>query len=183
MPNALPKPWTVEDFLAWEARQIERHELVDGVVVAMGGGTLAHATIRDNVTGLLRAALRGTPCRAFSETVKIVTAIQSTYPDIVVTCAPVTLTDDRVPEPRVIVEVLSRSTADRDRGAKWVGYQELPSLAHYVLIAQDERRIDCFTRTGEGWLLTVIRAPDADLSLSAIAVRLPLDAIYADSGV
>ncbi|MFW5740620.1 MAG: Uma2 family endonuclease [Myxococcota bacterium] len=182
MSNALPRPWTVDEFLEWEASQQERYEFVDGVVFNMGGGTLAHAAIRDNLTALLRQELRATACRAFSETVKVVTPTHCFYPDLVITCAHVTLTDDRIAEPRVIIEVLSRSTADRDRGAKWVGYQEIPSLEHYVLVAQHERRIDCFTRTDGGWLLQVLRPPAREVALESIGTTLALDAIYDGSG-
>jgi len=145
----LPKPWTVEDFLEWEAQQPERYEFIDGLILGMVGGSAAHAAIRDNITGALRSRLRGTGCRAFSEGLKVVTDVAAHYPDVVVTCAPVQPTDDRVPEPVIVVEVLSRATADRDRSAKWIGYQDIPSLQHYVLVAQDRRRGELFTRTGQ----------------------------------
>jgi Uma2 family endonuclease len=178
----LPKPWTVEDFLEWEARQPERCEFVDGMVLGMVGGSAAHATIKDNVTGALRARLRGTPRRAFSESLKVVTDIASHYPDVVVTCVPVQPTDDQVREPVVVFEVLARTTADRDRSAKWVGCQDIPSLQHYVLIAQDQRRVELFARTGESWNLMVIRPPRGRVALPAIDVELALDEIYEDSG-
>jgi Uma2 family endonuclease len=137
----LPKPWTVEDFLEWEAQQPERYEFIDGRILGMVGGSAAHATIRDNITGVLRTRLRGTSCRVFSESLKVVTDIASHYPDVVVTCAPVQPTDEQIPEPVVVVEVLSRTTADRDRSAKWVGDQDNPSL-----------HITCWSRRiGAGW--------------------------------
>jgi Uma2 family endonuclease len=80
---------------------------------------------------------------------KVVTDVAAHYPDVVVTCAPVQPTEDRVPEPVIVVEVLSRATADRDRSAKWIGYQDIPSLQHYVLVAQDRRRGELFARTGQ----------------------------------
>lgn len=182
MTEALPKPWTVEDFLEWEAQQPERYEFIDGLILGMVGGSAAHATIRDNITGALRARLRGTPCRAFGESLKVVTDIASHYPDVVVTCAPVHPTDDQIREPVVVIEVLSRTTADRDRSAKWVGYQDVPSLQHYVLVAQDRRRVELFTRTGDSWNLRIIRAPAHRVVLPAIGIELTLDEIYEDSG-
>jgi Uma2 family endonuclease len=178
----LPKPWTVEDFLEWEAQQPERYEFIDGLILGMVGGSAAHATIRDNITGALRARLRGTRCRAFSEGLKIVTDVASHYPDVVVTCAPVQPTDDRILEPVIVVEVLSRTTADRDRSAKWVGYHDIASLQHYVLVAQDRRRFELFTRTGEIWNLMVVRPPRARIALPAIGIELTPDEIYEDSG-
>ena len=80
------------------------------------------------------------------------------YPDVTVFCTPIQPTDDQIHEPVVIVEVLSRSTGDRDRGAKWVGYRALPSLQHYVLIAQDRRRVEVYTRSDDGLDAAPVRA-------------------------
>jgi Uma2 family endonuclease len=179
----LPKPWTVEDFLEWEAQQPERYEFIDGRILGMVGGSAAHATIKGNVFAVLRGRLQGGPCRVFVESLKVVTDVASHYPDVVVTCVPVQPGDDQIREPVVVVEVLSRTTADRDRSAKWVGYQDIPSLQHYVLVAQDRRRVELFARAGDGWHLRIIRSLRGKVELSAISVELTLDEIYEDSGV
>jgi Uma2 family endonuclease len=83
----------------------------------------------------------------------------------------------------VVVEVLSRTTADRDRSAQWVGDQDIPSLQHYVLVAQDRRRVELFTRTGDSWNVRIVRSPAGRVELPAIGVGLTLDEIYEDSGV
>jgi Uma2 family endonuclease len=101
---------------------------------------------------------------------------------VVVTCSPVQPSDDQIREPIVVVEVLSRTTADRDRSAKWVGYQDIPSLQHYVLVAQGNRRAELFTRAADGWHLRIIRPPRGKVELSAIGVELTLDEIYEDRG-
>ena len=182
MSEPLPKPWTVKDFLEWEAQQPERYEFIDGRILGMVGGSAAHATIKGNVFAGLRARLQGGPCRVFVESLKVVTDVASHYPDVVVTCVPVQPGDDQIREPVVVVEVLSRTTADRDRSAKWVGYQDIPSLQHYVLIAQDRRRVELFSRAGDGWHLGIIRPPVSKFQLSALGVELSLDEIYEDSG-
>jgi Uma2 family endonuclease len=178
----LPRPWTVEDFLEWEAQQPERYEFIDGRIIGMVGGSAAHATIMGNVFAALRVRLRGGPCRVFVESLKVVADIASHYPDVVVTCVPVLPGDDQVREPVVIVEILSRTTADRDRGAKWVGYQDIASLQHYMLIAQDHRRADLFSRIGDRWEIRVVRPPVDKVPLPALGVELTLDEIYEDSG-
>jgi Uma2 family endonuclease len=183
MTEPLPKPWTVEDFLEWEAQQPDRYEFIDGRILGMVGGSAAHATIKGNVFAVLRARLQGGPCRVFVESLKVVTVVASHYPDVVVTCTPVQPGDDQIREPVVVVEVLSRTTADRDRSAKWVAYQDIPSLQHYVLVAQDRRRVELFTRTGDSWNLRIIRLPAHRVELAAIGVELTLDEIYEDSGV
>jgi hypothetical protein len=82
MAATLPRLWTVKDFLEWEAQQPERHEFIDGRIPGIVGGSAAHPTIKDNITGGLRARLRRTPCRAFSESLEVVTDIASHYPDL-----------------------------------------------------------------------------------------------------
>ena len=183
MTEPFPKPWTAEDFLEWEAQQPERYEFIDGRILGMIGGSAAHVTIKGNVFARLRTRLQGGPCRVFVESLKVVTDVASHYPDVVVTCSPVQPSDDQVREPVVVVEVLSRTTADRERSAKWVGYQDIPSLQHYVLVAQESRRAELFTRADDGWHLRIIRPPRGEVELSAIGVEMTLDEIYEDSGV
>jgi Uma2 family endonuclease len=182
MSQPLPQPWTVDDFLAWEALQGERYEFVDGVVRAMVGGSNAHTIIKGNVFAALHAQLRRSPCRALAEGAKIVTAQASLYPDCIVTCAPIDVAEDHVREPAAVVEVLSRSTADYDRGAKWVSYRGIASLRHYVLVAQDRRRVELFTRSEAGWTFQIIEPPEVSVALPSVDAALALDEVYAGSG-
>jgi Uma2 family endonuclease len=95
MAHPLPKPWTVDDFLEWEARQPERYEFVDGRIVAMVGGTYAHAVIKGNVFACLREALRGGSCRPLVEGPRVVTAAAALFPDVAVVCGPMAAAEDR----------------------------------------------------------------------------------------
>jgi Uma2 family endonuclease len=183
MASHLPTPWTVDDFLEWEAQQPERYEFIDGMIVGMVGGSAAHAMIRDNVTAALRGRLRGSGCRALSQELKVAATGNVHYPDILVTSSPVEPTADRIEDPVVIIEVLSRTTGDRDRGAKWIAYRELPSLQHYVLIDQQRRFVEVYSREGAGWGLTLYAPPLQSVPLPAVGVELPLDEIYDGSGV
>ncbi len=79
----------------------------------------------------------------------------------------------------MILEVLSPSTERYDRGRKWLAYQALPDLRHFVLVAQDQRRIEAYHREDAGWRYELLQAPDAVLRLDAVAVALRLDEIYA----
>ena len=182
MSEPLPRPWTVEDFLAWERTQEEKYEFVDGRIRMMVGDSNAHTMIKGNVFAALRARLRGGPCRPLAEGTKVVTAHGGLYPDASVVCGAIDLTEDHIREPVVVVEVLSRSTADYDRGAKWVAYREIPTLRHYVLVAQDRRRVEVFGREGDVWSLRIVEPPAATIALPAIGVELALDEIYEDSG-
>jgi Uma2 family endonuclease len=182
MATALPKPWTVDDFLAWEAQQPERYEFIDGVVFMMVGGSAAHTIIKGNVFNALVARLRGKACRALTEGLKVITPVHVHYPDVAVICTPIAPLDEEIREPVVIVEVLSRTTGDRDRGAKWVGYRQLPSLQHYVLVAQDQRWVEVYLRSADGRALTLHAPPLQAVPLPAIGVGLELDEIYEGSG-
>lgn len=182
MAEAL-RAWTIDDFLAWEREQEERYEFLDGFIRCMVGGTADHNTIIGNLFAALKAQLQAKPCRAFIDGIKVLSAASILYPDLVVTCAPVEPKSDIVPAPAVVIEVLSRSTADFDRGRKWLAYQQIPSLLHYGLVSQDERRIDLYTRHGDGWQYRVLGDRDEALVLDGIACRVPLAAVYADTSL
>lgn len=178
MGKALRKPWTVAEFVAWEERQVERYEFVDGIVRMMTGGTAAHSTIITNIVVALKGALRGGPCRPFVDTPKVVTAFASLYPDVAVVCQPVEPDRTTLDAPTVIIEVVSPSTEGEDRGGKWAAYQTLPSLAHYLLVDQKETRVELFTRDGAGWRFQVFTGLNAVVELSEVGAALPLAEIY-----
>jgi Uma2 family endonuclease len=181
MGKPAPHRWTFEEFLAFEAEEAERCELVDGVVHIMTGRSAGHSAIKGNVLALLQRELRAGPCRTHSS-LKVVTETAVMHPDILVTCRPLAPDDDRVADPTVIVEVLSPTTEIHDRIRKWRQYQTIASLQHFVLIAQSERRIEVHTRAGGGWQLAVVEPPDDTVILKAADAHLSLQAIYAGSG-
>lgn len=176
---------SIEDFMVWEAEQAERHEYLNGEVFAMTGARDAHNTIALNVASQLRAALRGSPCRAFIADMKLrVDAADAVfYPDLMVTCDP----RDRGPEadtakrhPSLLVEVLSDSTAAYDRGRKFERYRLIESLREVLLIEQDRRHIDLFRREADDrWVLESF-GPDGELQLASLDVKLTLESIYED---
>jgi Uma2 family endonuclease len=182
MAKARPQPWTVDEFLAFEAEEPERYEFVDGILRMMTGGSAAHSAIKGNMFAELKAALRSGPCRVDVDDLKVVTETAVMYPDILVICRPLAPDDDRVADPTVVIEVLSPTTETHDRIRKWRQYQTIGSLRHFVLIAQSERRIEVYTREGSGWQLAVVEPPEDTVALQAVAARLSLEAIYDGSG-
>src|SRR5437867_1185528 len=118
MPSAAEKLMTIDEFLAWERDQPDRHEFDGFTVTAMTGASLPHVTITMNIAFALRQALRGTGCRAFTNDAKVIAAGSIRYPDISVTCSPIDDRDDIVPEPVLIIEVVSPTTERVDRGRK-----------------------------------------------------------------
>lgn len=182
MAKARPHPWTVDDFLAFEAEEPERYEFVDGIVRMMTGASAAHSAIKGNIFADLRAALRSGPCRVDVDDLKVVTETAVMYPDVLVTCVPIAPEDDRVRQPTVVVEVLSPTTQRHDRIAKWREYQKIESLRHFVLVEQAERRVEIYSRTEAGWALVNVEPPTDAIALEAIGAELSLEAIYERSG-
>lgn len=175
----------VDEYLDGEERASVRHEYVAGEVFAMAGATDAHATIALNLAAMLRAHVRGSPCRVYIAEMKLRVAPASAffYPDLFVTCEPA---DADAPlfkaHARVVVEVLSASTACYDRTDKFDAYRRLPSLEKYVLIDSRSRAVEVFERHPEGWLLRPLSA-DGRLTLASIGFACELDAVYEDVAV
>jgi Uma2 family endonuclease len=180
MPGAAQNLMTLDEFLAWEREQPERSEFADGVVVMMTGGSLAHVMIATNILTFLRQALRGSGCRPFGSDAKILANGNIRYPDVSVTRQTVDGTSDIVPEPALIIEVVSPSTERTDRGLKTLDYFATTSIRQYAIVAQDQRLIDLYTRTAEGWVNEILTG-DAVLRLSSVGVEIALDAIYEDT--
>ncbi len=180
MPSEAEKLMSLDEFLAWEREQPERHEFDGFIITAMAGGSLDHSTIASNLDRTLSARLRGTGCRVFRGDAKVIAHGSVRYPDLSATCSPVAGRDDIAPEPVLVIEVLSPSTERVDRGRKKLDYFATPSIKQYAIVEQDERLFDLYTRTDAGWVNDVI-AGDAVLNLSSIGVELSLDTIYEDT--
>ncbi len=157
---ALPQPsGRIErhGYFAWEAEQPVKHEYIAGEVFARAGACQAHVIVAGNIAATLRQRLRGTPCRAYISDMQLEVekADAVYYPDVMVSCHPADLAAERVlHHPRVIVEVLSDSTAAYDRGQKFAAYRMLDSLQEYVLIDPERRTLEIFRRLpSNDWLL------------------------------
>ena len=142
-------------FLEWERAQPGRHEYFQGEVFAMAGGSPRHNALALRTGAALDAALRGKPCRVFSsdQQVGLDEGKRYVYPDLSVLCGAVVLapgTTDVVINPQALVEVLSASTESYDRGLKWESSQRIGTLSDYVLVSQNEARIEHFQREADG---------------------------------
>jgi len=178
------KIWTIDEFVAWEEEQPGRHECLFGRARAMVGGTLDHHQITLNLGAALKERLRGRGCRAFVEGAKLRTDEAVTYPDVVATCAPVDGRDRALTDAALVVEVLSPSTAGIDHGAKWLIYQKLPSLAAYLLVEQDARRVHLYTRAGVGrWEYRTIEEAEGVVALGEPFGALDFATIYDDTSL
>lgn len=177
MSNALRKPMTLDEFLAWEERQELRYEF-DGVQpVAMTGGTYAHDAVHVNLIRRLGNRLDGTPCRVHGGNLKVLTEGRVRYPDAFVSCQAYGNADKFARDPVVIFEVLSPGTAGTDRIDKLREYTALASLRRYVLLEPDRVAATVLERGDTGWLTSVL-TDDAVLLMPEISVELPLAELY-----
>lgn len=184
--SALPKPWiTPERYLEAESRSEVRHEYYRGEVFAMAGASREHNLVSLNVGAELRAALRGRPCEAYTNEMRVLVEATGlyTYPDVVVVCGgPRFLAGAELStllNPTVLIEVLSESTSAYDRGRKFGHYRRLGSLREYVLIDQHAPQIERYSLDNGRWFLTDVRGLEAVLELESIGCALALSEIYA----
>jgi Uma2 family endonuclease len=173
------------EYFQLEQHSTVRHEYLDGVAWALAGGTPDHSRITANIIALLSNQLRGKPCQAFESNLKIAVRATGlkTYPDVSVICGRLELDPDdqtrtTAANPTVLVEVLSRSTEEYDRGEKLDHYKKIPSLMEVVLVSHDDRRIEVWRRNQELWVRLEVREGAAELP--SIGCRLPLDEVYRD---
>ena len=177
-------PVTVEQYLTIEREAEFRSEYLDGKVVAMAGGARNHAMVAIATAAGLHDRLLGTPfCVALSDLrLYCKPANVLTYPDVVVFCEPARFLDgdeDTLVDAVVLIEVLSRSTQNYDRGEKFRHYRELPSFREYLLLAQNEIRAEHHVRQLDGsWLFREItearRRDPAGLDRVSAPARLSL---------
>jgi Uma2 family endonuclease len=189
MKSAEYNPISEADYLALEARSPVRHEYVAGEIFAMTGACVRHNVIALNLATALRTHLRGTPCRALMEGVKLRLRKERSYfyPDVMVTCESRLLELDAeqqaVEEPILVAEILSPATEGIDRREKLRAYRTLPSLREYVLVSQDSCRVEIHRRRGEvGWTIITCEAGDT-VELASVELALPIAEIYFESGV
>lgn len=173
---------TWEEYLAFEEQSPYRHEYINGTVFAMSGASLAHNQIAQELVVAFRSHLRGGPCRPFFLEAKLeIRAGREQimyYPDVMVSCRPEDRTDQVVRNPKLVAEILSKSTQHIDRREKALSYQRVEAIEEYVLIAQDQPRV-IVHRRAEGWRPMLYSSMDARVEFRSIGLGMPLAQIYA----
>jgi Uma2 family endonuclease len=174
---------SAEEYLAWEARQEQRHEFDGGFVVAMAGGSPRHNRLCSALIYSLTSALRDRACHVFTSDQRLSLRFKRkyVYPDVSVVCGTAQFeegTRDVLVNPSALVEVLSASTESNDRGDKWNGCRRLSSLKDYLLVSQSAVSIEHFQRQADGsWRYTVSGPGDRVTLANGAAVEV--DGIYA----
>lgn len=172
---------TPAEYFAWEEQQLEKYELIDGQVYAMGGGSINHGRIAIKLTALLDSHVASRGCIVGNSDIRvnIVASQNYTYPDASVSC------DDRdqttsqyITYPCLIVEVLSDSTEAYDRGSKFRMYRQNPVLQDYLLVSSTRIEMDLYHKNAAGdWLIINYQAGDT-IELSSISLSFPIEQVY-----
>jgi Uma2 family endonuclease len=175
---------TANDYLAWERQQETRHEYLEGQIFAMTGASRAHNMLCANILASLHGQLRGKPCEIYVNDmrVKVSETGMYTYPDLVAACGEPRFEDqavDTLLNPVLIIEVLSDSTERYDRGAKFTHYRSVESLKEYLLVSQNECRVEHYVRQpGNHWLLTEYQEGQDRIDLDSLGSHVTLAEIY-----
>ncbi len=177
-------PVTIADFDAFLSAQGDdaRYELVDGEIVMMSNPTETHEQIASNVGAPLKLAMDARACRTYIGGMRLqrsadMRTTDMPRPDVVVRCGAAGA-GTFITDPLVVVEVLSPSTIDIDRGRKLEFYKSLPTLRHIALVYQDQMRVEHYRRSETGWQVDVLTAAGASLTFEAVDFSIGLDKIY-----
>lgn len=178
------KKYTPEEYLAFEREAEEKHEFIDGEIIAMAGASREHNLIGVNVSSELRFALKGKSCEVYANDMRVrMKKNRYGYPDVVVICGTPEFDDeefDVLLNPTIAVEVLSKSTRLRDKTEKLVTYQKMESLRECLLIEQIEPRVEHYIKqTSKQWLLKIYEDLGETVFLESIDCRLSVAEIYA----
>jgi Uma2 family endonuclease len=176
--------FTIGEYLAMEEVAVEKHEYYRGEIFDMSGSKVPHNRISGNLYALLHQKLKGKKCRPYNSDQRIHIEVNTlfTYPDISVVCGEdVTLNNDNwnILNPAVIIEVLSPSTKNYDRGEKFLLYRDIPTLKEYILIDSEHVHIEAFRlNAAHRWELEEYNSPEDQLHIKAISEVIAVAEVY-----
>lgn len=185
MTTRATKRLTAEAYLDLERRAERKSAFLDGETFTMSGASPLHVLIVSNLVTTLSRALRDRPCYVFAADLRLRVDLTGlyTYPDVMVACGALAFADDHrdtLLNPQVIVEVLSKSTEDHDRGGKFAHYRTIASVTDYLLVAQDRPHVERFTRAPDDrWIFSESDDPHAMIALENLGVEIPVADVYA----
>ncbi|HMR83475.1 MAG TPA: Uma2 family endonuclease [Niabella sp.] len=197
MDNILNEPepayqkafYTVAEYLEMEKASVTKHEFFRGEIFAMTGAGARHNIIFKNIFGQLYIGLQGNPCQPYGSDMRIHIPENTlfTYPDISVICGDITPSqedEDTAILPAVLIEILSPSTKNYDRGGKFKLYRDIPSLKEYILVDSESVNIEIFRLNARGnWELEEYKTLEDALSIKVIDVSIYLRDIYKGTGL
>jgi Uma2 family endonuclease len=172
------------DEIAEKATEARDYELIDGEIVMMTNPAETHEQIASNIGARLKLAMDSRGCRTYQGGMRVQAddnskAFDKFKPDVVVRRGPPG-TGAYITDPVVVVEVLSPSTMDNDRGPKLRFYRALPRVQRIVLVYSDQMRAEHYWRMEEGWRFEALTAPEQTFALEAVDFRMELAQVYFD---
>ena len=179
----IQKYYSEEEYLAFEREAVDKHELIDGEIVAMAGASREHNLISLNIASELRFRLKGKKCKTYTNDMRVrMKTGRYNYPDVVVVCGEPQFADDEFDvllNPVVVVEVLSKSKRFRDKTEKLETYQKMESIQECLLVEQDFLHVEHYIKqTPMQWLLRIYEGLSNTISLESIGCQLPITEIY-----
>jgi Uma2 family endonuclease len=185
--TALPKKQFIseEEYLTMEEVSPVKHEYFNGEIFQMAGASERHNNIAGNIYGELYNQLKKRPCKVYQNDMRLYIEEEGlyTYPDVMVVCGKPEIKKyknlDNILNPILIVEVLSESTADYDKGAKFEQYRTIESFKEYLLVSQNRKQLTRYTKQADGsWILTDFIGDKTQIELSSIECSLSIEDIY-----
>jgi Uma2 family endonuclease len=176
--------FTAAEYLSMERASDVKHEFAFGEIYAMGGASARHVGVVSNIVGELRNQLRQRPCQVYSTDLRLSVDAHRryTYPDVMVVCDKPQFLDkqlDTLLNPELIVEVLSESTRNYDRGDKFQQYRGIPSFREYLLVDQAKAHVERYSKQNDGtWSLSETDDMNGSIQLDSVGAKLPLAEIY-----
>ena len=176
--------FSIEEYLQMENEALEKHEYYKGEIFAMSGAGNRHNIIAINIILSLGNSLKGKSCQPYGSDMRIHIPENTlfTYPDISVVCGDIINADadeNSTTNPTVIIEILSPSTRNYERGVKFMLYRAIPTLKEYILVEAESIHVEQFAINKEGlWQLKEYSGKDDQLMLESLGVNLILKDIY-----
>lgn len=174
---------TAEEYLEWERQQEGKHEFFRGEIFAMAGASARHNVIFKNLFVQLAVALKGKPCQPYGSDMQVHIPQNTlyTYPDISIFCRDILdESEDGIVEPTVLIEILSTSARNYDRGGKFKLYRDIPTLKEFVVVDSEQVSVESFRLNERGhWELEEYKQASDNLNFPSLAVSVPLSEIYA----
>lgn len=175
---------TAEEYLRAEREALNKHEYYRGQIFAMSGASLPHNIIFKNTFLNLGIKLKGKKCQPFGSDLRIHIPENSlyTYPDISIICGKPETTDDTkdtITNPSVIIEILSKSTRDYDKGQKFTLYRDITTLKEYILIDSETVSVETLTRNDDrSWTFREYRLLGDTFDIETIGESFSVSELY-----
>lgn len=178
-----PIPLTVEEYFKLDEDSEIRYEFNEGFLKPIDGTSARHNRIVDNAKDVVKSVFRPRGCSVFTESVKleVLKSKHYAFPDVMLTCHGFDLHADYLMHfPSLVIEVLSPSTADYDRGTKFKRYQNIPSLDYYLLIEQKQclAELYCRTENPRKWTYQVYTEIEDIIDFPKLNFSLALREVY-----